>query len=126
MTNFSQDVRFAVRMLLKSRGFALIAVLTLALGIGANTALFSVVNAVLLHPLPFPNPDELYALYTKTSNFEQGSISYPNFLDWQQQNRTFSSIAAFRTDNYNMTGSGQPERLKARQISADFFPTLGL
>ena len=121
-----QDVRFAVRMLLKSRGFALIAVLTLALGIGANTALFSVVNAVLLHPLPFPNPDELYALYTKTSTFDQASISYPNFLDWQQQNRTFASVAAFRTDNYNMTGSGQPERLKARQISADFFPTLGL
>ncbi len=126
MTTFSQDVRYAVRMLLKSRGFALIAVLTLALGIGANTALFSVVNSVLLNPLPFQNPDELYALYTKTSNFDRGSISYPNFLDWQKQNHTFSSLSAFRADDYNLTGSGQPERLHAHQISADFFPTLGL
>ena len=113
-------------MLFKSRSIAVIAVLTLALGIGANTALFSVVNGVLLNPLPFHNPDELYALYTKTSNFDRGSISYPNFLDWQKQNRTFSSITAFRTDDYNLTGSGQPERLHAHQISADFFPTLGL
>lgn len=126
MTTFSQDVRYGVRMLLKSRAFALIAVLTLALGIGANTALFSVVNGVLLSPLPFQNPDELYALYTKTSNFDRGSISYQNFLDWQKQNHTFSSITAFRADDYNLTGTGQPERLHAHQISAEFFPTLGL
>src|SRR5687768_14156444 len=120
MTNFLQDVRYAVRMLFKSRAFAAIAVLTLALGIGANTALFSVVNGVLLNPLPFQNPDELYAVYTKTSNFDRGSISYPNFLDWQKENRTFVSLSAFRTDDYNLTGSGQPERLQGRQISADF------
>lgn len=126
MTTFSQDVRYGVRMLLKSRAFALIAVLTLALGIGANTALFSVVNGVLLSPLPFQNPDELYALYTKTSNFDRGSISYQNFLDWQKQNHTFSSLTAFRADDYNLTGTGQPERLHAHQISAEFFPTLGL
>ena len=126
MTNFLQDVRYAVRMLLKSRAFAAIAVLTLALGIGANTALFSVVNGVLLNPLPFKNPDELYAVYTKTSNFDRGSISYPNFLDWQKENRTFASLSAFRRDDYNLTGSGQPERLQGRQISADFFPTLAL
>jgi predicted permease len=113
-------------MLLKSRGFASIAVLTLALGIGANTALFSVVNGVLLNPLPFQNPDELYALYTRTSNFDRGSISYPNFLDWQKENRTFSSLSAFRSDSYNLTGSGQPERLQTRQISATFFQTLGI
>lgn len=126
MTNFSQDVRYAVRMLFKSRGFALIAVVTLALGIGANTALFSVVNGVLLNPLHFQNPDQLYALYTKTSNFDQGSISYLNFLDWQKENHTFSSLSAFRGDDYNLTGSGQPERLHAHQITANFFPTLGL
>ena len=126
MTNFSQDVRYSVRMLLKSRGFALVAVLTLALGIGANTALFSVVNGVLLNPLPFKNPDQLYAVYTKTSNFDRGSISYPNFLDWQKENHTFTSMGAVRSDDYNLTGSGQPERLHAHQISADFFPTLGL
>ena len=126
MTNFLQDVRYAVRMLLKSRGFALIAVLTLALGIGANTALFSVVNSVLLNPLPFQHPDDLYALYTKTPTFDRGSISYPNFLDWQKENHTFSSLSVFRADDYNLTGSGQPERLHAHMISAEFFPTLGL
>src|ERR1043165_2526145 len=121
MTNFSQDIRYAVRMLLKSRGFALIAVVTLALGIGANTALFSVVNGVLFNPLHFQNPDQLYALYTKTSNFDRGSISYLNFLDWQKENHTFSSIGAFRSDDYNLTGSGQPERLHVHMISAEFF-----
>jgi len=126
MTDFTQDVRYAVRMLLKSRGFAMVAVLTLALGIGANTALFSVVNGVLLHPLPFQNPDQLYEIYTKTPNFDRGSISYLNFLDWQKENHTFSSLSAFRGDDYNLTGSGQPERLHAHMISADFFPTLGL
>lgn len=126
MTNFWQDVRFAVRMLSNSRGFALIAVLTLALGIGANTALFSVVNSVLLNPLPFPNPDELYSLYMKTSSFDRGSISYPNFLDWQKGSHSFSTLSAFRADDYNLTGSGEPERLHAHMISAEFFPTLRL
>src|SRR6267143_2811088 len=126
MTNFWQDIRFAFRMLSNSRGFAAIAVLTLALGIGANTALFSVVNGVLLNPLPFSNPDELYAAYTKTAAFEQGSITYPNFLDWQKQNHSFSVLSAFRADDYNLTGSGEPERLHAHMISAEFFPTLGL
>jgi predicted permease len=126
MTNFWQDIKHAFRVLSNSRGFAAIAVLTLALGIGANTALFSVVNSVLLNPLPFPNPDELYAVYAKTAAFGQGSISYLNFLDWQKQNHTFSSLSAFRGDDYNLTGSGEPERLHAHMISAEFLPTLGL
>jgi predicted permease len=126
MMNFWQDVRYALRVLSKSRGFAAIAVLTLALGIGANTALFSVVNGVLLNPLPFTNPDELYEVYTKTSSFEQNSISYPNFLDWQKDNHSFSSLGAFRSDDFNLTGVGDPERLHAHMISAEFFPTLGL
>lgn len=126
MMNLWQDVRYAFRVLLNNRGFAFIAVLTLALGIGANTALFSVVNGVLLNPLPFQNPDELYALYTKTSSFDRGSISYPNFLDWQKGNHSFSTLSAFRSEDYNLTGSGQPERLHAHMISAEFFPTLGL
>src|SRR5467141_2468602 len=126
MTNFWQDIRFAFRMFSNSRGFAAIAVLTLALGIGANTALFSVVNGVLLNPLPFSNPDELYAVYSKTAAFGQSSISYPNFLDWQKQNHSFSNLSAFRSDDYNLTGAGEPERLHAHMISAEFFPTLGL
>ena len=126
MINFWQDVRYAFRVLSKSRGFAAIAVLTLALGIGANTALFSVVNGVLLNPLPFQRSDELYAVYSKTADFEQSSISYPNFLDWQKNNHSFSSLAGFRSDDFNLTGVGEPERLHAHMISAEFFPTLGL
>src|SRR5882762_4431724 len=87
-----QDLRFGVRMMAKSPGFTAVAILTMTLGIGANTALFSIVHGVLLNPLPFSNPDELYALYMKTPAFEQGSISYPNFLDWQKQNHSFSAL----------------------------------
>ena len=126
MTNFWQDVRFGLRVLLKSPGFTAIAVLTLALGIGANTALFSVVNGVLLNPLPFPNPEQLVAAYAKTSSFEQSSISYPNFQDWQRNNHSFSALGAFRSEEYNLTGSGEPERLHGHMISAEFFPALGL
>jgi len=126
MKNLRQDIQFALRVLRKSPGFTAIAILTLALGIGANTALFSVVNSVLLNPLPFRDPDQLVAVYTKTPTFDQGSITYPNFLDWQKNNRSFSSISAFRSDNFNLTGSGEPERLHGHMISADFFPTLGI
>src|SRR6185436_16747720 len=126
MLTFWQDVRYAVRVLGKSRGFVAIAVMTLALGIGANTALFSVVNGVLLNPLPYPNPDELCAVYTKTAMFATGSISYQNFLDWQRQNRSFSALAALRSEDYNLTGTDEPERLHGHMISAEFLPALGL
>jgi hypothetical protein len=82
MGTMMQDTKYAVRMLAKNPGFALIAILTLSLGIGANTALFSVVNGVLLNPLPFANPSRLAAIHWKTPQFEQASITYPNFLDW--------------------------------------------
>jgi predicted permease len=126
MMSFWQDARYGLRVLVKSPGFTAIAVLTLALGIGANTALFSVVNGVLLNPLPFPNPDRLVAVYSKTGEFQQSSISYPNFLDWVRDNHCFSKLAAFRSEEYNMTGEGEPERLHGHMISADFFPALGL
>src|SRR5271169_1153094 len=126
MTSFWQDVRYGLRVLWKSPGFTAIAVLTLALGIGANTALFSVVNGVLLNPLPFPNPEQLVAAYAKTPSFEQSSISYPNFQDWQRNNHSFSALGAFRSEEYNLTGSGEPERLHGHMISAEFFPALGI
>ncbi|HEV2615838.1 MAG TPA: ABC transporter permease [Candidatus Acidoferrales bacterium] len=125
MGTLLQDLRYAVRMLVKSPGFTAIAVFTLALGIGANTALFSVVNGVLLSPLPYPQPDRLATLYSKTPQFEESSISYPNFLDWQRQNNSFTALAAWRSDSFNMTGSGEPQRLRGEMVSADFFNILG-
>src|SRR2546427_977853 len=102
METLWNDLRYGVRMLLKSPGFTVVAVLTLALGIGANTALFSVVNGVLLNPLPFPEPNQLATLYANRVHLERASISYPNFLDWQRENHTFVSMAAFRPDDFNL------------------------
>jgi predicted permease len=126
MQTFCQDVQYGLRMLLKNPGFSAIAIVTLALGIGANTALFSVVNGVLLNPLPYQEPERLVALYAKSKEFPRSSISYPNFLDWQRENRSFTALAAFRSDDLNLTGVGEPERLRAEMISATFFPILGV
>jgi len=126
MGNFMQDVRYAIRMLAKNPGFTIIAVLTLALGIGANTAIFSVVNGVLLRPLPYPEPDRLVALSEKTANFESSSISYPNFLDWQRHNTSFSAMAAYRQDDLSLTGSGETERVRVGMVSHGFFEILGI
>jgi len=126
MNSLWQDVRYGLRVFWKNPGFSAVAVLTLALGIGANSALFSVVNGVLLNPLPFPNANELVAVYSRTGTFQESSISYPNFLDWQKDNHSFAYLAAFRSDDFNLTGVGEPERLHAHMISAEFFPALGL
>jgi predicted permease len=126
MRTLLQDIRYTIRTVAKSPGFAAIAILTLALGIGANTALFSVVNGVLLNPLPYRQPDRLVAIYAKNKQFSRYSISYPNFLDWQRNQRSFSSMAAFREDNFNLTGMGDPERVKAEMVSANFFSLLGV
>ena len=126
MEELLQDLKYAVRMLAKNRSFTIVAVLTLALGIGANTALFSVANGVLLNPLPFPAPNQLVALYAKRVSFERASISYPNFLDWQRDNRSFASMAAFRQDDFNLTGAGEAEHIRGEMVSADFFATLGV
>lgn len=123
---FWQDLRYGVRMLTKSPGFALIAILTLALGIGANTAIFSVVNGVLLNPLPYPHPEQIVSMFTEMPNFKNGSISYPNFEDWRRMNRSFSAIAAYRSWGFNLSGNGEPERLHGEMISAGFFEILGV
>ncbi len=124
MKTLLQDLRYGLRMLMKNPGFTVVAVLTLALGIGANTALFSVVNGVLLNPLPYPEPDRLVALYSRTTDSPRWSISYPNFLDWVHDNRSFSALAAYRADDFNLTGMGEPERVPAEMISASLFPVL--
>ncbi len=125
MTSLWQDVRYGLRMLRKSPGFTLVAVLTLALGIGANTALFSLVNAVLLNPLPYPHPEQLVALHSRMPNFEHGSISYLNFLDWHKENHTFAAMAVYRSLVFNLTGKGDAEQLFGQYVSADFFSILG-
>jgi predicted permease len=121
-----QDVLVGLRMLRKSPGFTAVAVLTLALGIGGNTAIFSIVNDVLLNPLPFPQPDQLVALHESKPHFEQGSISYSNFLDWQKDNRVFSGMAVARRYAFNLTGRGDAERVHAEFVTGDFFPLLGI
>ena len=125
MTTLLDDVRYAGRMLIKARGFAVIGVLTLALGIGASTALFSVVNGVLLNPLPYPRSAELVAIYEDAPGVSKASMSYLNFLDWQRMSRTFSSMAIYRNQDFSFTGAGRAERLTGFMVSADFFRTLG-
>ena len=122
----SQDLRFALRQLRKAPGFTAVVVITLALGIGVNTALFSIVNTVLLHPIDLPQPNELVAVDASKPNFEQGSISYPNFRDWQRDNRSFSGLAIYRHMGYVMTGTGESERVRGNLISANFFDVLGV
>jgi predicted permease len=119
-----QDLRYAVRMLVKAPGFAAIAIVTLALGIGVNTSLFSVINGVLLNPLPYPHSEQLVGVYGRALGFDQGPITYPNFLDWQRENKTFASMAAYRNQDYNLTGTTESERVSGYMISADFFSAL--
>ena len=121
-----QDLLYGCRSLRKSPSFAAAAILTLALGIGANTAIFSVVSGVLLNPLPYPQPDRLVCLFEEIPNFKNGSISYPNFLDWQRMNRSFSAIAAYGSTAYNLSGEGEPEHLQGEMISAGFFEMFGV
>jgi len=126
METLFQDLRYGVRMALKSPGFTAVAVITLALGIGANTAVFSIVNGVLLNPLPFPHSDQLVALGENKPNFENGSISYPNFFDWQKDNRSFSSMAVSRVFSFSLIGAGEPEQIDGDLVSSDFFSILGV
>jgi predicted permease len=120
------DCRYGLRQLRNSPGFTLVAVLTIALGIGANTALFSVVNGVLLNPLPYPHPEQLVEVAAKSPPFSESSISYPNFLDWEKENHSFESLGGYRMMELNLTGAGPAQSLKGMQVSADFFPLLGI
>jgi putative ABC transport system permease protein len=124
-----QDLRFGVRMLIKHPGFTLIAVLTLALGIGANTAIFSVVNAVLISPLPYHAPDRLAQVWehNRPKNKPRSSVAPANFLDWKAQNRSFEGMAAYDNfPSFNLTGAGEPERVQAARVSIGLFPLLGV
>jgi len=128
MDNFRKDLRYAFRALLKHRGFTTVAILTLALGIGANTAIFSVVNAVLFKPLQFRDPDQLVMLWEEASfaGFPQNTPAPANFVDWKNQTRSFVDMAAINERSFNLTGDAEPERVTANGTTANFFPLLGV
>ena len=126
METFLHDIRFGIRMLAKKPMFSIIAVITLALGIGANTAIFSVVNGVLLRPLPFKEPDRLMMIReTKLPQFPEFSVAPGNFLDWKKQNTVFERLVAYKGSSLNLIGTGDPERLRALNVTEGFFAMLG-
>ncbi|HEV8483087.1 MAG TPA: ABC transporter permease [Blastocatellia bacterium] len=126
--DFWQDLRYGARSLRKNPGFTAVAVITLALGIGANTAIFSVVNSVLLRPLPYPDPDRLVMVCGISLQAAQDKIPLceADFLDWKSQNHVFESLAAFSTNRFNYTGGETPEQIEGAWVTADFFSTIGV
>jgi putative ABC transport system permease protein len=128
METLIKDIRFGLRSLLKHPGFTAVAVLTLALGIGANTAIFSVFNAVLLRPLAFREPEKLMMVWEEASyaGFPRNTPAPANYVDWKNQNRSFEDMAALDTRFFNLTGDGEPEHVSAYGVTANFFPLLGV
>ena len=128
LADFLQDLRYAARMLAKNPGFTAVAVIALALGIGANTAIFSVVNTVLLRPLPYKNPEQLVMVWEDATKhgYPRDTPTAANYIDWRDQNSVFSGMAAIDEIYLNLTNAGDPERLKGRRVSANLFPLLGV
>jgi predicted permease len=128
METLWQDLRYGFRTLARNPGFSVIAVVSLALGIGANTAIFSVVNAVLLKPLPFTEPERLVMVWEDASaiGFPRGDVAPANYGDWKSQNQAFDDMAALNWKNFNLTGDGEPERILAHGVTTNFFPLLGI
>jgi putative ABC transport system permease protein len=126
MNTLLKDLRFALRMIRNSPGFAAVAVLTLALGIGANTAIFSFVDAVLLKPLPYPHPEEIVNVWEKPPGGDRNGISTLNFLDWKNQNTVFTAMAAMTGGSVTLTGADVPVQLHGVRVSAAFFDILGV
>nr|MBA3356432.1 ABC transporter permease [Pyrinomonadaceae bacterium] len=128
MDSFFRDLRYSARMLIKSPGFTAVAVLALTLGIGANTAIFSVVNSVLLRPLPYSDPGRLMQLWEASARKGRSEMpaSYPNFADWRDQNHVFEQVVAYSDWTFNLTGTGEPERIRSAIVSPAFFSVLGI
>src|SRR5262249_11270371 len=124
MRQLLQDIRYALRAFVRTPAFALIAVATLALGIGANTAIFSVVDAVLLRPLAYPASDDIMSLEQPRRDSPPGTLPYPDFADFRDQSRSFSEVAAYHEDSVILTGQGEPQRLDALDTTANFFRLL--
>jgi putative ABC transport system permease protein len=126
LRGFGQDVRFASRMIRRRLGFTTVAVLTLAVGIGATTSMFSVINGVLLKPLPYSEPESLVQMWERLPRYENASVAWPNFLDWREQNTVFEEVAGFKPIGMNLTGVGDPAELLVYQLSASMFDLLGV
>src|SRR5262249_14443506 len=128
METFWQDLRFGFRQLLANPGFTAIATLSRALGIGANTAIFSLVDAVLLRPLPFHDPDRLVMVWEDAAKigFPRNTPAPASYADWKAQNRVFEDMAAIDSRSFNLTDEGEPERVEAQAVTANFFPLLGV
>src|SRR5271167_192300 len=126
MNRFLQDLRYAIRQFVKIPGLTAVVVITIALGVGANTALFSVVNGVILNPLPYPHPDQLMTLHESKPNFQTGSISFPNFRDWRKDNHTFSAMAISRPFAFSLTGAGEAIQVNGEFVTSDYFSILGV
>jgi hypothetical protein len=124
MEALTQEIRLGLRTILRNPSFSIIAVLALALGIGVNSAVFSIVNGVLLKPLDYRDPGQLVRIWEKWGGFDQGSVSYPNFKDWRERNQSFEKMAAYRGTGFNLTGGDRPERLSGRQISSELLDVL--
>src|ERR1700716_1327285 len=122
-----QDIRYALRLLVRAPGFAAVSVLTLALGIGANTAIFSVVRSVLFAPLPFVDPDRLVVVWHGyPPNMPRAAVSAPGYYDLRDVHHLFTGVAAVRLNSQNLTGGGEPERVLVARATQSFQPTLGL
>jgi predicted permease len=126
LAGLGQDLRYGFRTLRKNPGFTAIAILALGLGIGANTAIFSVVNGVLLRPLSYPDPGRLLTIFETTPEFSQSSVAYPNFLDWRRESRSFTDMGVVGSHDFNFTGAGQPEQVSGEYVSASLFGVLGV
>ena len=125
MDSLLQDLRYAVRTLVERPGFTVVAVLTIALGVGGTTAMFGVVDAVLLRPLPYAEPDRLVMLWTRTPGGPQAAASWPEFVDWREQSHSFADMAVWRGQSVSLTGGAEPERVVGAFVSDRFFPLLG-
>ena len=129
MENLLQDVRYGIRTLAKNRGFTAVAVLTLALGIGANTAIFSVVQNLLLRPLPYPHPEQLVEIdNTYLPQVPKGGLSPGDYADWRRQNASFSEMGAYAKipQGFNLSGDGEPQRIQVAYADSGLFPMLGI
>src|SRR6185295_18380511 len=129
MESILQDLRFGVRALIKTPGFTAVAVIVLALGIRANAAIFTVVNSVLLRPLPYPGSEQLVMLWETNPRFQIGidtlPVTHGNFMDWREQNRVFEYVSALGAGRWGLTGAGEPERLSGASVSPNFFRLMG-